>query len=117
MTKLLNHPQVEPLLSDEHFSVDGTLIEAIPRAGFIARLPAERAVLDGTRDDGEQERIAGCRDGDAGQRQVFREKSVRAFREHDTSLFVALELSRSTWLVAASAPGSKKVSKLPHRCR
>ena len=28
MTKLLNHPQVAPLLSDEHFSVDGTLIEA-----------------------------------------------------------------------------------------
>jgi transposase len=28
MTKLLRHPEVEPLLSDEHFSVDGTLIEA-----------------------------------------------------------------------------------------
>jgi hypothetical protein len=28
MGKLLNHPQVKPLLSDEHFSVDGTLIEA-----------------------------------------------------------------------------------------
>jgi len=28
MTRLLNHPQVEPLLSDEHFSVDGTLVEA-----------------------------------------------------------------------------------------
>jgi len=28
MTKLLRHPQVSPLLSDEHFSVDGTLIEA-----------------------------------------------------------------------------------------
>ncbi len=28
MTQLLNHPQVAPLLSDEHFSVDGTLIEA-----------------------------------------------------------------------------------------
>ena len=28
MTKLLKHPQVKPLLSDEHFSVDGTLIEA-----------------------------------------------------------------------------------------
>src|SRR3989454_10681725 len=28
MTKLLNHPQVKPLLSDEHFTVDGTLIEA-----------------------------------------------------------------------------------------
>ena len=28
MRKLLHHPQVKPLLSDEHFSVDGTLIEA-----------------------------------------------------------------------------------------
>ena len=28
MTALLRHPQVKPLLSDEHFSVDGTLIEA-----------------------------------------------------------------------------------------
>src|SRR6266567_2307097 len=65
MTKLLNHPQVKPLLSDEHFSVDGTLIEAwashksfrptdssarttrmrapaIPRAVFIARPPGGR---------------------------------------------------------------------------
>ena len=28
MTKLLDHDKVKPLLSDEHFSVDGTLIEA-----------------------------------------------------------------------------------------
>jgi hypothetical protein len=28
MTKLLNHRQVKPLLPDEHFLVDGTLIEA-----------------------------------------------------------------------------------------
>jgi transposase len=28
MTRLLHHPQVKPLLSDQHFSVDGTLIEA-----------------------------------------------------------------------------------------
>ena len=28
MTRLLDHPQVKPLLSDELFSVDGTLIEA-----------------------------------------------------------------------------------------
>jgi transposase len=28
MRTLLNHPRVKPLLSDEHFSVDGTLIEA-----------------------------------------------------------------------------------------
>jgi hypothetical protein len=28
MAKLLEHERVKPLLSDEHFSVDGTLIEA-----------------------------------------------------------------------------------------
>ena len=28
MNKLLNHPEVKPLLSSEHFSVDGTLIDA-----------------------------------------------------------------------------------------
>jgi transposase len=28
MARLLRHPQVAPLLSDEHFSVDGTLVEA-----------------------------------------------------------------------------------------
>src|SRR5262245_18528528 len=28
MRELLNHPKVKPLLSDEHFSADGTLIEA-----------------------------------------------------------------------------------------
>src|SRR6201982_2419234 len=30
MAKLLEHERVKPLLSDEHFSVDGTLIEAGP---------------------------------------------------------------------------------------
>jgi hypothetical protein len=34
-----------------------------------------------------------------------------AVREEDSSLFVALELSKSVWLIAASAPGSEKVSK------
>ena len=32
-------------------------------------------------------------------------------QEHDNSLFVALELSRSIWLVAVSAPGNDKISK------
>ena len=32
-------------------------------------------------------------------------------REQDSSLFVALELSKSVWLIAVSAPGSEKVSK------
>lgn len=34
-----------------------------------------------------------------------------AIREEDNSLFVALELSKSVWLIAVSAPGSEKVSK------
>ena len=34
-----------------------------------------------------------------------------AVREEDNSLFVALELSKSVWLIAASAPGSEKISK------
>src|SRR6476469_8522366 len=41
MTKLLNHPQVKPLLSDEHFSVDGTLIEDwLHRRAFVPRMAA-----------------------------------------------------------------------------
>ncbi len=36
-----------------------------------------------------------------------------AGREEDNSLFVALELSKSVWLIAVSAPGSEKVSKYP----
>jgi transposase len=34
-----------------------------------------------------------------------------AAHPHDTSLFVALELSKSVWLIAVSAPGSDKMSK------
>ena len=30
---------------------------------------------------------------------------------HDTALFVALELSRSTWLIGSSTPGSDRISK------
>lgn len=33
-----------------------------------------------------------------------------ATHEHDTSLFVAFELSKSNWLIAVSAPGSDKIS-------
>jgi transposase len=34
-----------------------------------------------------------------------------AAHEHDTSLFLALELSRSVWLIAVNMPGSDKISK------
>jgi len=37
--------------------------------------------------------------------------SQSAARSHDTSLFIALELSKSTWLIAASPPGSDRISK------
>ena len=43
MTSLLNHSQVKPLLSDEHFSVDGTLIEAwASQKSFAPRTAAAR---------------------------------------------------------------------------
>ena len=42
MTRLLNHPQVKPLLSNEHFSVDGTLIEAwASQKSFVPRTAAD----------------------------------------------------------------------------
>src|SRR5215813_8168189 len=41
MTRLLNHPQVKPLLSDEHFSVDGTLSKPGPhRRASVPRTAA-----------------------------------------------------------------------------
>ena len=46
MEKLLRHPDVKPLLSDEHFSVDGTLIEA--RAGHKSFKPKDGKDGDGT---------------------------------------------------------------------
>ena len=38
-------------------------------------------------------------------------RSMAAVREYDNAVFVALELSRSTWLIAVSLPDSEKVSK------
>jgi hypothetical protein len=46
VNKLLNHPQVKPLLSDEHFSVDGTLIEAW--ASHKSFRPKDGGDTDGT---------------------------------------------------------------------
>jgi transposase len=57
MTKLLRHPTVEPLLSDEHFSVDGTLIEAWASAKSFR--PKDGSGGDGTDFHGQaQERHA-----------------------------------------------------------
>src|SRR5262249_1047521 len=87
MTKLLNHPQVKPLLSDEHFSVHGTLMEAwASQRGFRpkdhacehdrSRLPTlpqgsragGEALLHGPRHDGEPAWAGGGRHGHARHR-------------------------------------------------
>jgi transposase len=52
MTKLLNHPEVKPLLSDEHFSVDGTLIEAW--ASQKSFRPKDGSDQDGTNFHGQK---------------------------------------------------------------
>ena len=56
MSRLLNHPQVKPLLSDEHFSVDGTLIEAWasqksfrPEAAAMTMMTAPTSMARSTR--------------------------------------------------------------------
>jgi transposase len=41
----------------------------------------------------------------------FPRPASTAARSEDTTLFVALELSRKSWLVATSAPGESKISK------
>ena len=52
MAKQLNHPDVKPLLSDEHFSVDGTLIEAW--ASQKSFRPKDGSDDDGTDFHGQQ---------------------------------------------------------------
>jgi transposase len=61
MTRLLNHPQVKPLLSDEHFSVDGTLIEAW--ASQRSFRPKDGGDEDGSNFHGRAARLR----GDAGR--------------------------------------------------
>ena len=56
MTKLLNHPQVQPLLSDEHFSVDGTLIEAW--ASQKSFRPKDGSAPDGSNFHGQKRKNA-----------------------------------------------------------
>jgi hypothetical protein len=66
---ILADPRVKPLLSDEHFSVDGTLIEAWasmksfrPKDGSgEAPGPSGEAVPHGPRGDGEPQRPGGGR--------------------------------------------------------
>src|SRR5881398_1617370 len=52
MTRLLRHPKVEPLRSDEHFSVDGTLIEAWASAKSFR--PKDGSGGDGTDFHGQE---------------------------------------------------------------
>jgi transposase len=61
MSRLLNHPQVVPLLSDEHFSVDGTLIEAwASQKSFRPKAGSDDDGLDFTRMRARVARKADC---------------------------------------------------------
>jgi hypothetical protein len=46
LEKLMGAPEVKPLLSDEHFSVDGTLLQAWASHALLERIDGED---DGTR--------------------------------------------------------------------
>ena len=54
MSRLLDHPQVKPLLSDEHFSVDGTLIEAWASQKSFRPKAGSSDDTDGTNFRGQQ---------------------------------------------------------------
>ena len=45
MTKILNHRQVKPLLSDEHFSVDGTASTTDPKSRLHRKAAGREAEL------------------------------------------------------------------------
>lgn len=51
MAAILAHHEVAPLLSDEHFSVDGTLVKA--QAWMKSFQPKEKAMSDGDDDPGD----------------------------------------------------------------
>ena len=38
-------------------------------------------------------------------------RPTTAVRDHDSWMFLALELSRSSWLIAVNAPGSDRISR------
>jgi hypothetical protein len=57
MSVLLKHPEVKPLLSDEHFSVDGTLIESPERSrrGRATAASSQRTASGGDGTDFHQQ--------------------------------------------------------------
>ena len=77
MTRLLNHPQVKPLLSDEHFSVDGTLIEAwASQKSFVPRTAAAMMMMAPTSTARAQERHS-CEYQRPGQQVIARRPDGR----------------------------------------
>jgi hypothetical protein len=73
MVKLLAQPEVKPLLSDEHFSVDGTLIEAWASHKSFKPKDADKD------DDGESVSLTVCERSMAGcdQRIVVGKRSAK----------------------------------------
>jgi transposase len=77
LEKLMGAPEVKPLLSDDHFSVDGTLLQAWASHASLKRIdgqedPPGRVPLRGVKtearmpwSEGEQGRVKGCHSGGA----------------------------------------------------
>jgi len=95
MAKLLEHEKVKPLLSDEHFSVDGTLIEAwASHKSFKPKRSKDGDVLELSR-SGAQERHASKHD--RSEAKLYRKADGR-------EVLGASTITRSpTWLT--SYPG------------
>ena len=66
MAAFLAHPEVRPLLSDEHFSVDGTLVKAWAAMKSFQPKADEAAPSDTRADPGESPATAPPHDDDPG---------------------------------------------------
>jgi transposase len=78
MTRLLNHPQVKPLLSDEHFSADGTLIEAW--ASQKSFRPKDGSDTDGSDFHGQQRKNETHASSTDPESRLYRKASGREAR-------------------------------------
>jgi transposase len=123
MTRLLNHPQVEPLLSDEHFSVDGTLIEAwASQKSFRPKDGSERAGSDFHGQKRKNETHASATDPDS---RLYRKATGReaklSYMGHVTmdnrhGLAVAGELTQATG-TAERRSSERMLKRLKKRLR
>src|SRR6267142_531954 len=115
MTRLLNHSQVKPLLSDEHFSVDGTLIEAWasqkscrPRAGSVTH-------ANGTAERRASETMLKARRKAAGRRITAGEDKAYDTADHVANLRAIGVTPHVTQNQAVTKTGKNRNSAIDER--